>query len=89
MYLGIVIATIIVFLIAVYLATKKKEPETTNNFSKIEKVLPVQEIKVKEPEPAIVLEQSQNNRQTQPPQENQSEPDQEPPFQSPSEPEIL
>jgi hypothetical protein len=87
MYLAIVIVTIIVFLIAVYLAIRKKEPEATNDFSKKEKSFPVQEMtqepKVKEPE--LILGQNQTNSQEQVEKENQSESNPEPP----SEPEVL
>ena len=75
MYLAIVIATIIVFLIAVYLATRKKETENANDFYK--------------KEAGIVLENNQTKGPEIPSPEEKPENKQEPPFQPPSEPEIL
>ena len=90
MYLGVIIATIIAALIAIYLGTKKKEPEASKDFSKKEKTFPAQEPKIKEPERIIEQNQSQNQiLEQKQPESNESESDSEPPFQSPSEPEVL
>ena len=84
MYLAIIAATIIVFLIAVYLATKKREPEGAGSFLKKEKI-PEPEVKkpeIKEYESPPAEKQELNK-------EEQPKPDSNSPFQPPSEPEIL
>jgi len=96
MYIGI-FGTIIVALIAIYLATKKKEPEITKDLIKKEKTFLVKEPEIKEPEKTYNHSQSQpqglagekKQPESDQPESDQSKVDSEPPFQSPSEPEVL
>ena len=84
MYLAIVAATIIVFLIAVYVATKKREPEATDNFSKKER-MPGPEAK----KPKIQEYENLIGENQEPAKEEQPKSESKPPFRPPSEPEIL
>jgi hypothetical protein len=88
--LGVIGATIIVFLIAVYFGIKKKEPEVSKDFLKKEKTFEAEKPKIKEPERIIEQNQPQNQiLGRQQPESDDSESGSKPPFQPPSEPEVL
>jgi len=91
--LGVIIATIITVLIAVYVGVKKKEePIISKSFLKKEKTFEVEEPEIQKPERIIEQNQPQNRvLERQEPESNESdlESESEPPVQPPSEPEVL
>ncbi|MCX6764758.1 MAG: hypothetical protein NTU58_03625 [Candidatus Nealsonbacteria bacterium] len=89
--LGVIVATIITVLIAVYVGVKKKEePIVSKSFLKKEKIFEVEEPEIKKPERIIEQNQPQNRvLERQESESKESGPDSEQPFQPPSEPEVL